>query len=61
MRPIGLARRGSPVVESFLASFVDWVISVLLSVNDRNPDTHPAPATSEVHQPKIMTFVMLVE
>jgi hypothetical protein len=65
MRPIGLARRGSRVdvslVVSFVASFVVWVITVLLSVNDGNPDTRTALATSEVHQPKTMTFVMFVE
>jgi len=64
-RPTGLARRGSRVDVSFVASFVVplvvSVITVLLSSNDRNPDTRPVPATSEDHQPKTMTFVMLNE
>jgi hypothetical protein len=61
MRPMGLARRGSRVDVSFVASFVVSVITVLLSVSGGNPDTRLALATSEVHQPKIMTFVMFVE
>jgi len=61
MRPIGLAQSESHADVSFVASFVVSVITVLLSVSAKNPDTRRAPATSEVHQPETMTFVMFVE
>ena len=56
MRPIGRAR----LVLLGAVSIVASVIIVLLSVDEKDLDMRLPPATSEDHQPAIMTFVTCV-